>query len=524
MIRRGDLVRLLQIGQFPREPALASSLLFRGFVASNSRFWSNPADRNSSGGRIRYHARGADGFSLAASNLAVEKPLAFEEVQKELIQRIYRYLKQLRFLILPLPLIVGLFVFLFDHTLWRRVAIGTVFPLAIILIVVADRSERREGVPNLKLIVLILGALLQPVGLIATGGVLSPVILAMLLADFMASTLLEHRVSRILVTLQVTAIWFAGWLEYGKWLGTLIPLPFRAFVEFSPSPVLLLVWCTIASLIFLGTHATGFRIQGAFADLLSRVMKTRDESLRLHQEQLSELTLLSGEIAHELKNPLASVKGLAALLARRSQGEEPEPLTVLRREVDRMQSILDSFLNFSRPLVPLNVSPADLCAIASDVWTLHEGMTEEKGVDVELDAPAPVEVRCDPRKVRQILVNLFQNALDATAARGHIVIRVRASGAFGTVAVKDEGPGIDPALALRIFEAGVTNKPGGSGLGLSVARGLARQHGGDITLVNGPSGGCIATLNLPFTPTPLDSGVEAGGRETAQARDRQVTP
>jgi len=169
--------------------------------------------------------------------------------------------------------------------------------------------------------------------------------------------------SRILVMFQVTAIWGATLLEYSQFAGPLIPLPMRALSGFVPSPVLLLAWGCMASLVFIGTHAMGYRIQSAFADLLRHVMKTRDESLTLHQEQLSELNLLTGEIAHELKNPLASIKGLAALLSRRSQGEEPEPLTVLRREVDRMQSILDEFLNYSRPLVPLNVTSADLGSI-----------------------------------------------------------------------------------------------------------------------------------------------------------------
>lgn len=247
----------------------------------------------------------------------------------------------------------------------------------------------------------------------------------------------------------------------------------------------------------------GCRIQSAFADLLLRVISTRDESLRLHQDQLSELTLLSGEIAHELKNPLASVKGLAALLSRRNPGEEPEPLTILRREVDRMQGILESFLNFSRPLVPLNLARTDLCAIASDVCILHAGMSELKGVSVELYAQVAVEVRCDPRKIRQILVNLFQNALDATAERGHIMIRVSANEPCAEVVVQDDGPGLVDELEARVFEAGVTNKPGGSGLGLNVARGLARQHGGDVTLTNRSSGGCQATLTLPMRTPPV---------------------
>ena len=482
-----------------------ASALLKGFGDLSSLDSSNTLERPVTTPRFGYSSRGRAARTAAAWVNIVETPLAFEELQRELHQRIYRFLMRLRFVIAPLPLIIGGIVIFFDHALWRRIAIGTAFPLAITLSIIEDFRVRRKGIPDLNRVALVVGAVLQPMGLIATGGVLSPVILAMLLIDFVASTLLERRVSRLLVATQVFAIIAAAWLEYSQVMGSLLPVPFRTVTGFTPSPALLLVWVAVASFVFINARELGCRIQSAFADLLLRTTRTRDESLRMHQEQMSDLTLLSGEIAHELKNPLASIKGLAALLSRRSAGEEPEPLTVLRREVDRMQSILEEFLNFSRPLVPLNLAPVDLSSITSEVCILHEGMSELRGVQVELDAQGPIEVFCDPRKVRQILVNLFQNALDAAAARGHIAIHLNASSEQAQVAISDDGAGLDPELTERVFEAGVTNKVGGSGLGLNVARGLARQHGGDVVLVNRPAGGCTATLTLPLRPPQLDS-------------------
>ena len=474
--------------------------------------------------RVGYHSRRHASSVSENWNSTVDTPLAFEDLQRELHQRIYRFLMRLRFVVAPLPLLIGGFVIFLDHTWWRRIAIGTAFPLAVVLSVIEDLRVRRQGIPDLKRVAVVLGGVLQPVVLLATGGVLSPVILPMLLVDFIASTLLERRISRMLISFQIGAIVAAALLEYTKLMGSLLPVPFRAAADFAPA--LLLVWAVIASFVFVVTREMGCRIQGAFADLLRRTMQARDESLRMHQEQLSELTLLTGEIAHELKNPLASVKGLAALLSRRNAGEEPEPLSVLRREVDRMQSILEGFLNFSRPLVPLNLSAADLRTIASEVCALHEGMCDLKGVQVELDATGPVEVLCDPRKVRQVLVNLFQNALDATAERGSIVIRIRTDGAIAEITLDDEGIGLDSELADRVFEAGVTNKAGGSGLGLSVARGLARQHGGDVTLKNCAAGGCTATFTLPLRPSQLDSSLAtlSAGTQTTSDTDRRVAP
>jgi signal transduction histidine kinase len=191
-----------------------------------------------------------------------------------------------------------------------------------------------------------------------------------------------------------------------------------------------------------------------------------------------------------------------------------------------MQSILDEFLNFSRPLVPLNLASADLCTIVSEVCILHQGMSELMGVKVSLETQGPVEVFCDPRKVRQILVNLFQNALDAAAARGHISIRVQFSGEQAEIDLSDDGGGLDPELAERVFEAGVTKKVGGSGLGLNVARGLARQHGGDVTLVNRPSGGCTALLTLPLRPLQLDGAIGGANTlgEACTGKERPVAP
>ena len=428
----------------------------------------------------------------------MQRPLAFEELQRELLERIYRFMMQLRFVVAPLPIIIGGTVLVLDHHLWRRMTLCTLLVSAVVLSVIEDLRVRKHGSPDLKRLALVVGAVLQPVVMIATGGVLSPVVMAMLLIAFVASTLLEKRISRMLVTLQAAELMAAAWLEYSQILGCLLPEPFRAVTGFAPSPVLVFVWASVAAFFFFATHALGLRIQAAFGDLLLRTTRARDETLRMHQEQLSDLTQLSGEIAHELKNPLASVKGLAALLAKRNVGDEPEALTVLRREVDRMQAILEEFLNFSRPLVPLNATSADLGAITRDVCALHTGMSEVREITIDLEAPDPVEVQCDPRKVRQILVNLFQNALDATAARGRVSIRVHALDDCAEVIIDDSGPGLDPAIADRAFEAGVTNKLGGSGLGLNVARGLARQHGGDVLLTNRPEGGCRASLRLPY--------------------------
>lgn len=428
----------------------------------------------------------------------VERPLAFDELQRELLERVYRFMMQLRFVIAPLPLVFGSIVVVVDHSAWRRFTLATVFVSAIVLSILEDLHVQRRGTIDLKRVALVVGAVLQPAVVIATGGILSPIIFAMLMIDFVASTILEKRFSRLLVLLQVADLLVATVLEHSQLIGPLLPDVFRMPMGAAFSPYLLWVSCTVATLVFLVTHALGLRIQAAFGDLLLRTTRARDDTLRMHGEQMAELTQLSGEIAHELKNPLASIKGLAALLARRSQGNEPEALVVLRREVDRMQAVLEEFLNFSRPLVPLSVSTADLVAITGEVCAMHFGISEVRNISLSFEPAESLEVQCDARKVRQILVNLLQNALEATPELGKVSVRVQAKESEAVVVIEDTGPGLDSAIRARAFQAGTTTKPDGSGLGLNVARGLARQHGGEVTLINRAEGGCQATLHLPY--------------------------
>jgi signal transduction histidine kinase len=246
------------------------------------------------------------------------------------------------------------------------------------------------------------------------------------------------------------------------------------------------------------------RVRNVLDETADRAISTREEALADYAEQNRTMTLVAGEIAHELKNPLASIKGLSSLVARelqsKSMDKAAEQMAVLRREVDRMQNILEEFLNFSRPLVPLSLAPFSVADVCVDVARLHAGVAAERGVEIDVQVAGDAQIRADRRKVKQVLVNLVQNALDASPSGSHVELSIdRAfdAGPAVRVRVRDRGTGLAEEVASRAFDAGVTTKANGSGLGLTLSRALARQHGGDLTLGDAEGGGCVAELVLP---------------------------
>jgi signal transduction histidine kinase len=332
----------------------------------------------------------------------------------------------------------------------------------------------------------------------ASGGVGSPVLYVGVVLSMMSALFLRPLPHYLALAVQLAAVWLFALV------GARGLVPDFNLERFGGGAAV------GAPATYLYAHAAGFtlvvvmvsgsvrHLRRAFERILRRAMAAQGESLRAHAERAEELTALSGEIAHELKNPLASVKGLAGLLAQAvPEGKGAERLAVLRREVDRMQAILDEFLNYSRPLVPLALGQHDVAALCAEVAALHEGMAQERGVAVEA-AAGEVLARCDPRKVKQVLINLVQNALDVAPA-GTAVTLVAAPGPDdgAVVRVFDRGQGLDRRLGERVFEAGVTTKASGSGLGLTIARSLARQHGGDLSLEPRDGGGTVAVLTLP---------------------------
>jgi signal transduction histidine kinase len=315
-----------------------------------------------------------------------------------------------------------------------------------------------------------------------------------------------RRLAAIFVlTVHVPAVWLLALAHAYDVVPGLVPFPGFATASIPAFGAFLAAFGY--TLFFLGAVTLGQWIRGTLDAAVEERVAEQQRLLELHRDTARTMSSLSAEIAHELKNPLASIKGLAGLLRRDVDGAGKERLEVMRGEIDRMQAILEEFLHYSRPVVPLELRATSLRSLAQEVLALHEGMALTRDVALEL-SETDVVATCDPRKVRQILVNVVQNAIEASPARGLVRLALSTRGREVIVDVEDQGSGLDPEVRGSLFEVGATTKPKGSGIGLAVARGLARQHEGELTLEDREGGGCRARLVLPIDGPHVEPSAE----------------
>jgi signal transduction histidine kinase len=240
-------------------------------------------------------------------------------------------------------------------------------------------------------------------------------------------------------------------------------------------------------------------------DVVARMQEQQREVLRA--EQLAAVGQLAASIAHEVRNPLTSIKLLvgAALRARPGQTLTGEDLRVIHDEVSRLERRVQTLLDFARPPEPVR-APGDLRAVVSRALSLVEARLAQQGVRVEADLPnGPVSADIDPDQLTSVLVNLFLNALDAMPQGGRLSLTLLEapgecpdSPPVGRLTVADTGPGIPPSVAGRLFTPFASTKPTGTGLGLSICRRIVLDHGGRLTGENRPEGGAAFTITLPL--------------------------
>lgn len=229
-----------------------------------------------------------------------------------------------------------------------------------------------------------------------------------------------------------------------------------------------------------------------------RMMAAREKEA-LRAQQMTTLAQLATGVAHEIRNPLTSVKMLIQTNRAQLQqnGLPTEDLELVEQEIRRMERSVNALLEYARP-VAAERRPVPIRTVIDRMKTLVDGRAQAQGVRIVVTDDS--QDRCviaDPEQLQQLFLNLSLNALDAMPDGGTLQIRVRSGHEGVNVSVADTGTGINPAILKQLFTPFVTSKKHGVGLGLGICRRIAEDHGGQLTGENRPEGGAEFLLSLP---------------------------
>ncbi|MHB2007343.1 MAG: sensor histidine kinase [Acidobacteriaceae bacterium] len=216
-------------------------------------------------------------------------------------------------------------------------------------------------------------------------------------------------------------------------------------------------------------------------------------------ERLTAAGQLSASLAHEIRNPLASISGAAGILSRgqASAADRAECLEILTKESQRLNKLLTNFLDFARPRLP-RLQKTDPLEMVHSVTALAQHAASRQGVKLEVESGlAAGEVECDAEQIKQLLLNLILNAIQATDGEGTVVVRIFSADGFLCVEVCDRGKGISLEDREHIFDPFFTTKENGTGLGLAIASNIAAQHGGALFCRPNSGQGTVFRMELP---------------------------
>jgi len=205
-------------------------------------------------------------------------------------------------------------------------------------------------------------------------------------------------------------------------------------------------------------------------------------------------------VAHEIRNPLSSIKGFAVYFKKRLAGnrEDEETADIMIAETERLNRVISQLIEFARPLV-LKREPADLEDLVRQSVRLVKAEAEQNAVAVEIQAEEGLSrAEVDPDKVRQVLLNIFLNALAAMPKGGRLSVALNRRDDDVEIAVSDTGEGIRQENLPRIYDPYYTSKPAGTGLGLAVAQKIMDAHGGAIEVESREGAGTRVALRFPF--------------------------
>jgi two-component system sensor histidine kinase PilS (NtrC family) len=235
-----------------------------------------------------------------------------------------------------------------------------------------------------------------------------------------------------------------------------------------------------------------------FQDLTD--LRDMEDKLRA-SEKLSAIGRMAASIAHEVRNPLASMSGSIQILKKDLDldGEDLHLMDIVLKETQRLNDLVGNFLDYARPPAP-RFEDVDLRGIVSDTVNLLGPVAAADEITLEADLPAePVILSVDISQMRQIIMNLVKNAADAVSSGGRITVSVGKdeNGEGSVLAVTDDGQGIPDEVLPEIFEPFMTTKGDGTGLGLAIVYQLVQIHKGTIDVRTREGKGTTVSVQLP---------------------------
>jgi signal transduction histidine kinase len=247
-------------------------------------------------------------------------------------------------------------------------------------------------------------------------------------------------------------------------------------------------------------RSEGLRAQAAAQDLAvaNERLQKAEASVR-RSERLAALGQLSAGLAHEIRNPLSTIRTSAELLIKRLEGANPvaqELAGYIASDVDRTNLLVSRFLDFARPL-QLQLGAVDLHALLDAAILACERQKQDRPITIRraFDPSVPA-ISGDAVLLERVFANLIQNAIEASPPEGTVTIRTRALDGGAEIAVMDGGSGIRPEHREQIFNPFFTTKPSGVGLGLAIASKIVDEHGGTISVESDPDNGTSFIVRL----------------------------
>lgn len=255
----------------------------------------------------------------------------------------------------------------------------------------------------------------------------------------------------------------------------------------------------LATAVMIGAALTWNKTLTVQVALKTRELVESQERL-VHSERFAAVGEAAAYVSHEIKNPLMVIGGLAHQVERRLEGDQAtqEKLKIIQKEVRRLESFLGDLRDFTRPALPMK-QKIDLNQVVREVEELMAEAARERGISLGEKLEHVPFLEADPNQLKQVLVNLIKNALEATEEHDRIILATGFQDGQAWFSVRDTGKGMPPEVLENIFHPFFTTKDKGTGLGLAVIHKIISDHQGTIKVESAPEQGTTFLIRLPLS-------------------------